>query len=174
MRKNHQQILRIVLLPMFGAMLIVSKIAFEGLPNIHPVAMLIMVFTLAYRKWALVPIYIYVILFGAFYGFQTWWYPHLYIWTILWAATMLLPKNLSDKKAAFIYPAVCGLHGFLYGILWSPFQALFYGFTFEQTLAWIGTGLTFDIRHGISNICMGLLILPLSKLLRRENEKRGL
>lgn len=172
--KTRQQVLRIVLLPMFGAMLFVSKIAFEALPNIHPVAMLIMVFTLAYRRWALVPIYIYVILFGAFYGFQQWWYPHLYIWTILWAVTMLLPKKLPDKKAAFIYPAVCGLHGFLYGTLWAPSQALIFGFNFKQTLAWIGSGLLFDVRHGISNICMGLLILPLSKLLIKENGKRGL
>ena len=105
---------------------------------------------------------------------QQWWYPHLYIWTILWAVTMLLPKKLPDKKAAFIYPAVCGLHGFLYGTLWAPSQALIFGFNFKQTLAWIGSGLLFDVRHGISNICMGLLILPLSKLLIKENGKRGL
>ena len=172
--KTRQQILRIVLLPMFGAMLFVSKLAFEALPNIHPVAMLIMVFTLAYRKWALVPIYIFVILFGVFNGFSQYWYPYLYIWTILWAATMLLPKKLSDKKAAFIYPAVCGLHGFLFGTLWAPAQALIFKYTFNQTLAWIGSGLPWDLRHGISNICMGLLILPLYKLLKRENERRGL
>jgi hypothetical protein len=37
----------------------------------------------------------------------------------------------------------------------------------EQTLAWIATGLPFDILHCGGNLAAGLLILPLSELLRR-------
>jgi hypothetical protein len=42
-----------------------------------------------------------------------------------------------------------------------------FGFTLEQTLAWIASGLPFDILHCGGNLAAGLLILPLSELLRR-------
>ena len=78
---------------------------------------------------------------------------------------MLIPRRISDKAAAVVYPAVCCLHGLLYGILYSPAQALMFGLNFEQTLIWIGAGFYFDIIHGISNFAMGFLVLPLSKII---------
>ena len=96
-----------------------------------------------------------------------WWVPYLYIWTLLWGAVMLLPRNLPDKFACIVYPALCALHGILFGILYAPAQAVMFGFTFEQTLAWIASGLPFDILHSMGNLAAGLLILPLSKLLLR-------
>jgi energy-coupling factor transport system substrate-specific component len=139
----------------------------EVLPNIHVLGMLTMVYTLVYRKKALFPIYVYVLLNGVFSGFATWWIPYLYIWTILWAVTMLLPKNLSPKKATFVYMLICSLHGFLYGVLYAPFQALAFGLSFKGTLTWIASGLPFDAIHGVSNFFLGMLILPLTKLLRK-------
>ena len=46
-------------------------------------------------------------------------------------------------------------------------QALLYGFDFEQMIAWIMTGVTFDIIHAIGNFAGGLLILPMVKLLKK-------
>ena len=79
---------------MLAALMLASKIAMEALPNIHLVGMLTMVYTLVYRKRALIPIYIFVLLFGLIYGFSAWWVPYLYIWTILWGVTMLLPRRM--------------------------------------------------------------------------------
>ena len=163
-----------VLLAMFGAMMFAMKIAFESLPNIHPVGMLIMVITLAYRKYALVSIYIYVILLGALYGFQPWWIPYLYIWTILWAVTMLLPRNMPKKIAVIVYPIICGLFGLAFGTLYAPVQALLLNFNFATTLKWIISGLYFDFLHCIGNVGMGLLVYPLSKLLIKLNMKAGI
>ena len=42
-----------------------------------------------------------------------------------------------------------------------------YGFGYEQTIAWIISGIAFDITHGISNIFTGMLVLPLSLLTKK-------
>ena len=80
---------------------------------------------------------------------------------------MLLPKHMPKGIAAVVYPLLCALHGILFGVLYAPAQAVMFGFTLEQTLAWIASGLPFDILHCGGNLAAGLLILPLSELLRR-------
>ena len=152
---------------MYGALMFVSKIVMEFLPNVHLLGTLTMVATVVWRKKALIPIYGYVALYGAFAGFSVWWMPYLYIWTLLWGATMLLPKRMPKKVAAVVYPILCSLHGFLFGILYAPAQALFFELNFEQTLAWIATGAVFDVIHGVSNFAVGLLVLPLSELVEK-------
>ena len=144
-----------------------SKLIMELLPNIHLLGMLTMVYTLVFRFKALIPIYIYVFLNGLYAGFNTWWIPYLYIWTVLWGLTMLIPRKTPRRIAAVIYPAVCGLHGFLFGVLYSPAWAIIAGLSFEQMLIWISTGVYFDITHGISNIIVGMLVLPLSDILSK-------
>lgn len=154
---------------MLGAVMLCSKIIMEVLPNIHILGMLTMVYTLVYRKKALFPIYVYVLLNGIFSGFATWWIPYLYIWTILWAVTMLLPKRMPVAVASVVYPLVCCLHGLGFGILYAPAQALLYGLNFEQMLAWIAAGAPFDILHAAGDFAAGLLILPTANLLRKMN-----
>ncbi len=144
-----------------------SKILMELLPNIHLLGMLTMVYTIVFRKWALVPIYIYVMLNGIYAGFALWWLPYLYIWTILWGITMLLPKKMPKTVAMVVYTIVCALHGMAFGILYAPGQALLYGYTFEQTLLWIATGSLFDTLHTIGNLFAGLLVFPLSDVLKK-------
>ena len=80
--------------------------------------------------------------------------------------TMLLPKNLPPKAAPIIYMVVCSLHGFIYGILYAPAQALMFGLDFKGMLAWIAAGFPFDITHGISNFLCGSLIVPLIHAIR--------
>lgn len=156
----------IAIFGMLGALMYASKMLMEVLPNIHLVGTLIVSITIVYRKKALYPIYVYVLLTGLFGGFSTWWVPYLYIWTVLWGMVMLLPRNLPKKSQPLIYMIVCSLHGFLYGILYAPTQALLFGLNFEGMIAWIVAGFSFDIIHGISNFCCGLLILPIVRVLR--------
>lgn len=152
---------------MFGALMYASKMLMEIFPNIHLLGVFTVALTLVYRQKALYPIYIYVLLNGLFAGFSTWWVPYLYIWTILWGATMLLPKKMPVWLCPIAYAALCSVHGFLYGVLYSPAQALFFGLNFEQTVAWIIAGLPFDLIHGISNLFCGILIVPLAAVIRR-------
>lgn len=156
---------------MLGAIMFITKVIMELLPNIHLVGMLTMTYTLVYRKKALIPLYIFVLVNGLFAGFSSWWVPYLYIWTVLWGVTMLLPENMPVKKARIVYPVVCCFHGLAYGTLYAPVQALFWGMNFKATLAWIAAGLPFDAMHAAGNLVTGFLIIPLSGLLRRLNEK---
>lgn len=150
---------------MLGAVMYCSKLLMEALPNIHLVGVLTMALTLVYRKKALYPIYIFVLLSGLLSGFSVWWVPYLYIWTVLWGVTMLLPKSLPKKAAPFIYMTVCGLHGLFYGVLYAPVQALFFGLDFKGMLTWIAAGFSFDLLHAAGNFLGALLVMPVAKLI---------
>ena len=147
-----------------------SKIIMEFAPNIHLLGVFIVAFTVVYRKKALYPIYVFVIICGLLNGFSSWWLPYLYIWTILWGAIMLLPRKLPKWLAPFVYMMVSAAHGFLYGTLYAPVQALLYGLNLEKTIAWIITGLPYDIIHGVSNFFCGILIIPVITILRRAEK----
>lgn len=152
---------------MLGAIMFCSKIIMEALPNIHLLGMFTMTYTVVFRKKALIPIYVYVLLNGLYAGFSMWWIPYLYIWTILWAVTMLLPKRMPVTAGRIVYPVVCCMHGLAFGTLYAPMQALMYGMDLKQAMAWIVAGLPWDMVHGIGNIFAGMLIIPLSDLLRK-------
>lgn len=152
---------------MLGALMYASKVVLEVLPNVHLLGTMTVALTVVYRKKALYPIYTYVLINGFFAGFATWWLPYLYIWTVLWGAVMLLPRQMPPRRAALVYMAVCAAHGFLFGVLYAPAQALLFGLDFHGMVAWIVAGLPFDMVHGVSNFCCGALILPLTRLLRR-------
>lgn len=81
MKKAKEKITvrEMTLFSMFAALMLVSKLLMENLPNIHAVGMLTMVFTVVYRKKALIPLYIYIFLNGLVEGFSLWWIPYLYI-----------------------------------------------------------------------------------------------
>ena len=165
--KRATHIRELALFAILGVIMFCSKIIMELLPNIHLLGMLTMVYTIVFRIKALIPIYVYVFLNGIFAGFSPWWMPYLYIWALLWGLTMLIPKKTPKKIAAVVYPAVCGLHGFGFGILYAPAFAIISGMSFEKTLLWIDAGVYFDLTHGISNIIVGLFILPLSDILSK-------
>lgn len=159
---------------MLGAIMYASKIIMEFAPNVHLLGVFVVAFTVVYRKKALYPIYVYVLLNGFFSGFATWWLPYLYIWTVLWGAVMLLPRKMPKKVQPIAYMVVCALHGFLFGTLYAPAQALLYGLNFEGMIAWILAGLPWDCIHGVSNFFCGILIVPIVSVLRlaeRNTEK---
>lgn len=156
-----------VIFSMLGTIMFLSDILMEALPNIHGVAMFIALFTLFYRVKALIPIYVYVLLNGVYGGFAKWWVPYLYIWVILWAFIMLIPKN-SPNKVKFIFSTIfCSLHGLFFGLLYAPLEALMFGLSFEGMISWIVAGIPFDIIHMCGNFAMSFLIIPLYKVLKK-------
>ena len=157
----------LVLFAMLGTLMYISKVLLEFLPNFHLLGMFTMVFTIVYRRKALIPVYVCVLLIGLLGGFAAWWIPHLYLWTVLWAVTMLLPRQMSAKTAVPVYMTVCALHGLCYGTLYAPSQALLYGLNFQQTITWIIIGFPYDVIHAVGNLIAGVLIVPLVQVLRR-------
>lgn len=159
---------------MLGAVMYASKIIMELAPNIHLLGVFTIAFTVVYGKKALYPIYVYVIMNGVFCGFAAWWIPYLYLWTVLWGAVMLLPKKLPEKVKPLVYMIVCAMHGFLFGTLYAPAQALLYGLSFKAMTAWIVAGLPFDFIHGVSNFFSGILIMPIISALKLGEKHMGM
>ena len=170
-KTSKLSVTELTIFAMLGALMYCSKMIMEWAPNVHLLGMFIVVFTVVYRKKALIPIYVFIFLTGLFNGFSVWWIPYLYIWAVLWGLTMLLPKKMPSAVKMIVYPLVCALHGFAYGTLYAPAQALLFGFNWEQTLAWIVSGLPWDMIHGISNFAAGLMIVPLSNLLMKLTQQ---
>ena len=164
----------LVTLSMLGAFMFVSDIAMEALPNIHLVAMLIVLYTALFRYKALISIYIYVMITGVFYGFALWWIAYLYIWLFPFFLALLIPKRAPRWLKVIFYPVITMLHGLLFGVLYAPAQALIYGLDFDGMLAWIAAGMVFDIIHAVGNFTLGLLVHPLEisirKILKRMNK----
>ena len=73
---------------------------------------------------------------------------------------------MPPKVRPLVYMIVSACHGFLYGIMYAPIQAIVFGYNLEKTIAWIMTGLPWDVTHGISNFVCGMLILPVVRILR--------
>ena len=143
-----------------------TKLIMEAAPNIHLTGVLIVAITVVYRKKALYPIYIFVCMIGLLNGFSSWWLPYTYIWTVLWGAVMLLPKKIPKRIQPLLYMILCALHGFGYGILYAPAQALMFGMNLKGMISWIVTGLPFDLIHGVSNFFCAMLVMPIVSTLR--------
>ena len=149
---------------MLGALMYASKVIMDMAPNIHLIGVFIIAITVVYRKKALYPIYIFVVMTGLLNGFSAWWVPYTYIWTVLWAVVMLLPRKLPKKLEPFVYMIVCALHGFAYGLLYAPAQAILFGLNFD--------GMPFDLIHGVSNFFCGMLVMPIISTLRLAERSR--
>lgn len=158
---------------MLGGIMYASKLIMELIPNVHLLGVFTIAYTVVYRKKALYPIYTYVILNGILCGFAAWWVPYLYLWTLLWGAVMLLPKRIPKKVQPIVYMSVCAAHGFLFGTLYAPAQALLYGLNLKGMIAWIVAGLPWDAVHGVSNFFCGILIVPIITVLRYAEQNRS-
>lgn len=173
-KKKALSVREITLYSMLGTLIFCTQVALEALPNVHLTGMFVILYTVVFRKKALIPIYLYVLLIGVRWGFGISWIPYLYLWLLLWGAVMLLPKKM-PKKAAI--PAFCllgFLHGILFGILYAPAQALLFGLSFKQTLLWIASGFVFDLVHGLSNFVICALVYPLSLMLEKLKKQAGI
>lgn len=171
--QRYQRLADLIIFAMLGVIMFISKYLTEALPNVHLIGMLTMTYTIAYRKKALIPIYVFVFLIGLFNGFALWWIPYLYIWTVLWGITMLLPKKMSKTIAVPIYAIVCALHGLCYGTLYAPAQAIMYSLDFKGMVAWIIAGLPWDLIHAVGNFAVGFLIVPVSTVLTKFHKTAG-
>ena len=156
-----------VTLALLGAIMFISKLLTEFLPNVHLLAMLIIAYTVVFRVKAIYAIVVFILLTGAINGFGIWWIPYWYLWPILWGVTLLLPKKMPTPVAIPVYMVTAGLHGILYGTMYAPFQAVAFGLSFDGMVAWIIAGLPWDAVHGVSNFIVASLCVPVIAGLRR-------
>ena len=79
----------IVIYGILSAVLLAAQVSLGFLPNIEIVTLLILVYTLVFRKKVFFIIYIFVFLEGLIYGFGLWWINYLYVWSIQALITLL-------------------------------------------------------------------------------------
>lgn len=155
----------LILFALFGAMMYLSALI-DIVPNVHPLALFIAAFTVVYRFKALIPLYVYVFLEGVYGGFNLWWYPYLYIWTVLWLLIMLIPRNIPEWAAGIAITVLSGLHGMGFGLLYMPYQCfVFFKGNWDFAYIWLLNGLPFDAMHAIGNLASSLLAIPLILIL---------
>ena len=145
-----------------GAILLVSQIALAPLPNIEIVSVLVVLFTLVLGKYVAYTLSVFILLEGLVYGFGLWWFSYLYIWTILAIFTFFFRKMESRLGWALL----CGFYGLLFGTLTSFPTFVLSGFAVG--VAYILSGIPFDLIHAAANFLLAFLLLPvLRKLLEK-------
>ncbi len=142
----------LVLIALLSTLLLVLQIGLAFLPNIEVVSLLIILYTLFFKKKTLYIIYIFALLEGLVYGFGIWWIMYLYVWTILWGITMLL----KEEKSPVIWAFVSGFFGLFFGVLCSVPYFITGGVSLG--LSWIASGLLMDVIHGVGNFLVALLL----------------
>ena len=152
----------IALVGMMVATIEAGKLAMSFLPNIEPVTLFIILYTLIFGPTVLYAIFIFVILEGFLYGFGIWWFVYLYIWPLLSILTIIFRKYTS----LWFWTFFSTLFGLSFGLL-SSFTTLFLSGP-QAAFSYFIAGIPFDLLHGIGNFAMtAALFLPLRKILTK-------
>lgn len=176
-RSARGELRDLIELALFGALMLVSDQLMNFLPNVHLIAMFVILLTRFYRVKALLAIAVFVVTDGLIEGFYiSTWISYSYIWALLWAVVMLLPKTVSNKKGYFIYPIIGGAHGLLFGILTSP-PSFFMTFpsaqwSIKNYFSYIAAGFSFDLIHMAGNIAACMLVVPLLSFMNEMRRKK--
>ncbi|MBQ5755083.1 MAG: hypothetical protein IIV90_05390 [Oscillospiraceae bacterium] len=145
-----------------GALTFAAKVAMMGLPNIEPVSLIVMLFSVTYGRKALYPIYVYVLLEFTLFGFHLWSVNYLYVWAIL-AGLAWLFRSMSHPLG---WALLSGAFGLFFGALCAPVYLFTGGPAFAFT--WWASGIPFDLTHAAGNFAMALLLFcPLRRLFAR-------
>ncbi|MGN1004456.1 MAG: hypothetical protein ACI4O5_06405 [Oscillospiraceae bacterium] len=160
MSGGGKRVLRMLILSQLGALVFVLKMALAGLPNLEPVTLLILVYSVTLGRWALIPIYLYVLLEYLVWGVHLWSLSYLYVWLVPWALALLFRRMASPLGWAVLAGA-CGL---CFGALCAPVYAAVGGWPYALT--WWAGGVPMDLLHCGGNFVMALVLFrPLKKLL---------
>ena len=144
-----------------GVLLVVSKQAMSGLPNIEPVTLLVILFALELPRETPGAVTVFILLQGVLYGFGLWWAMYLYVWYLL----ALLAWLLRRMDNALGWAVFSGIYGLCFGGLCAAVYLV--AKTPAFALSWWLSGLSYDAMHGMGNfVIMLLLYRPLRKALQ--------
>ncbi len=149
-----------------GALLVAGKQAMSGIPNVEPVSLLIVLYTLELPKETPGAITIFLALQGVLYGFGLWWAMYIYIWYLLMGVAWLLRRW--DK--AWFWAVVSGVYGLCFGGLCALVYLVSRDWAFA--FAWWVSGIPYDLGHGAGNfVIMLLLYRPLRRALQTAKQQ---
>ena len=155
-----KQLVRSALL---GAFVFAGKWVLSGLPNIHPVALLLLLYTVCLgARSALAATAVYVMLEGLFYGFGDWWLAYCWAWPLWVLAVHALRKN----DSALLWAVAAGCFGLLFEALFLPVYLVEFGLL--GALARLVSGIPFSVAHCAGNFVIVLALYhPLKRVFAR-------
>ncbi|MBQ8877649.1 MAG: hypothetical protein IJ029_02895 [Lachnospiraceae bacterium] len=145
-----QKLTRIALL---SAILYVSKLALDFLPNIELVSLFIILYALVFGTETLIIVTVFNLLQIIQWGIGTWTISYLYVWPLLCLVTLLLKKLM--KEEFVLWSIVSGLFGLLFG---SLFAILYLFVDPAYALAYWISGLPWDVWHAAWNFVLMLVL----------------
>ena len=152
----------IVILGLMTALLLVAQVGLSFLPNIELVSLLIIVYTMVFRKKVFLIIYTFVLLEGLIYGFGTWWFTYLYVWTVL----ALLAWAFREMESTLGWAILNAAFGLMFGAL-TALTNLFISGIGGMISYWVA-GIPFDLMHCAGNFVTALVLFkPLTALFKR-------
>lgn len=159
----------ICLYGLLGTFLFVLKFAMSLLPNVEPVSLLLIAYTIVFGMKAIYPLAVYVFLELIIYGFGFWSVGYLYIWLTLVVIIVIIYK-ITNSQNPFLWAIISGVFGLIFGALYIPLYIISGGLVFAIT--WWISGLTFDFIHCISNFVLcAILLKPIINVLSKVKIK---
>ncbi len=151
---------------MLGALTFALKMAMAALPNIHPVALMLILCTLVFSWRAFFTCGIYVMLEGIFFGLSPYFIAYLYIWPLLVLLTLLFRK----RKHPLFWALFSAVYGFLFGLM--VFPVAYFAFDMignrQAIVTYLLNDIPFNLYHAAGNFFMVLvLLMPLKEGLER-------
>jgi len=148
-----------ILLALLSALMLATQVALAALPNIHLVAVLMILAARLFGWKSLYSVYIFVILEGLIYGFSMWFINYLYVWTVLTVVAIQFRTNSSP----LFWAALAGIFGLGFGALCSIPYFLTGGWA--AGFAYWVAGIPFDLLHCVSNAVLTfILLMPMYRL----------
>lgn len=155
----RRKLLDLCLMALMAVVLLVGKEALAFLPNIEPVTLFIILFTLVFGRRVIGALAVFLLLQGVLYGFGLWWFMYLYIWPLLSLLTWLFRW----MRRPWQWALLAGLFGLSFGTLCS---LVYLPQGIPWMISWIVSGFPFDLTHGAGNFVLTLLLYaPLRRAL---------
>mgnify|MGYP007098783845 CR=1 FL=1 len=151
---------RVVLGGLLGGLIYALQVAMSGLPNIEPVSLLVILFTLHFPRLMPGVLAVFWLLESFTYGFHVWTIMYLYVWPLLALAAWLCRA----QKSPLFWAVLSGAFGLAFGALCAiPYLVL--GGP-SMALAWWVSGIPFDVVHCVGNAVAALVLFrPLDRAL---------
>ena len=155
-----QKLTRIALL---SAILYVSKLALDFLPNVELVSLFIILYALVFGKETLITITVFNLFQIIQWGIGSWTISYLYVWPILCLMTLFLKKIMKEEFIA--WSIVSGEFGLIFG---SLFAVLYLFVDPAYALSYWIAGLPWDVWHAVWNFVLMLILgKPLYRVLNK-------
>ena len=164
---ENKHVYRVALLSMMIALSHVGRLVFSFLPNVQPVTVIVLMFTLVFgiRDGLIVGI-LSIVLSNMTLGMGVWTFAQVASYGVLVLLTGILRPFQKYVWFDVAFALYAGVAGYLYGFIISAVQAPFFGI--QKFWVYYMAGIPFDTMHALGNVGFYIILAPvLLPLLRK-------